>query len=77
MGTISGNWLGFGTLFSATGMYNATGDYNPYTTAPTTAHVLWTKPAGFGGLIGGEFGTASAPQAIIIRQGSMSECSHQ
>jgi hypothetical protein len=37
-------------------MYNETGNYNPYTTAPTTAHILWTKPVAFGGTIGGEFG---------------------
>ena len=56
---ISGNWLGLGQLFnSSTGMYNVTGDYNPYTTAPTTAHILWTKPLAFGGLIGGEFSTS-------------------
>ena len=55
--TITGNWLGLGiTSFGATGRYNATGDYNPYTTSPKTAHILWTKPAAFGGLIGGEFG---------------------
>ncbi len=54
---ISGNWLGFGTsTFANTGMYNVTGNYNPYTTAPTTAHILWTKPISFGGLMGGEFG---------------------
>ena len=37
-------------------MYNDTGNYNPYTTAPNTAHILWTKPEAFGGTIGGEFG---------------------
>ena len=31
-------------------------NYNPYTTAPNTAHILWTKPVAFGGTIGGEFG---------------------
>jgi hypothetical protein len=55
--TITGNWLGLGAhSFAATGMYNITGDYNPYTTAPKTAHILWTKPVAFGGLVGGEFG---------------------
>jgi hypothetical protein len=55
--TISGNWLGLGaTSFGQTGLYNATGDYNPYTTAPTTSHIIWTKPAAWGGLVGGEFG---------------------
>ena len=54
---LTGNWLGLGEIFSAnTGNYNSTGNYNPYTTAPTTAHILWTKPASFGGVLGGEFG---------------------
>ena len=44
--TLSGNWLGLSaSTFSTTGQYNSTGNYNPYTTAPTTAHLLWTKPA--------------------------------
>ena len=54
---ITGNWLGLGvTSFGATGRYNATSDYNPYTTSPKTSHILWTKPVAFGGLVGGEFG---------------------
>lgn len=54
---ISGNWLGLGPVsFGATGMYNATENYNPYTTAPNIAHIMWTKPYSFGGLMGGEFG---------------------
>ena len=54
---ISGNWLGLGGFyFDETGMYNSTGNYNPYTTAPNTAHILWTKPVAFGGALGGEFG---------------------
>jgi hypothetical protein len=55
--TISGNWLGLATVsFGTTGMYYATENFNPYTTAPNTAHIVWTKPYAFGGLIGGEFG---------------------
>ena len=54
---ISGNWLGLtASTFAATGMYNASGNFNPYTTAPNTAHIVWTKPEAWGGLIGGEFG---------------------
>jgi hypothetical protein len=57
--SISGNWLGLSaSTFAATGMYNATGNYNPYTKAPNTAHILWTKPEAFGGIIGGEFGSS-------------------
>ncbi len=55
--TISGNWLGLASsTFAATGMYNASGNFNPYTKAPNTAHIVWTKPEAWGGLIGGEFG---------------------
>ena len=55
---ISGNWLGLAAVgfTRATGQYNASGNFNPYTTAPTSAHILWTKPLAPGGLIGGEFG---------------------
>ncbi len=54
---LGGNWLGLAaSTFAATGMYNATGNYNPYTLAPTTGHILWTKPEAWGGIIGGEFG---------------------
>ena len=55
--SLTGNWLGLGVIFSGnTGNYNFNGNYNPYTTAPKTAHILWTKPAAFGGVLGGEFG---------------------
>jgi hypothetical protein len=59
--SIAGNWLGLGggaTNFALTGLYNESGNYNPYTTAPNTAHILWTKPEAFGGIIGGEFGSS-------------------
>lgn len=56
---IGGNWLGLGqSTFASTGMYNSTGNYNPYTEAPNTAHILWTKPEAFGGIIGGEYGSS-------------------
>jgi outer membrane protein assembly factor BamB len=55
--SIGGNWLGLAaTTFGDTGLYNQNGNFNPYTTAPNSAHVLWTKPEAFGGQIGGEFG---------------------
>jgi hypothetical protein len=56
--TLAGNWLGLGvSTFANTGEYNVSGNYNPYTLAPTTAHILWTEPASApGGQIGGEFG---------------------
>ena len=37
-------------------VYNSTSNYDPYSNAPSTAHIMWTKPYAPGGLIGGEFG---------------------
>ena len=54
---IGGAWMGYAAnTFANTGGYNATGNYNPYTTAPTTAHILWTKPWCIGGVAGRELG---------------------
>jgi hypothetical protein len=58
--TISGNWLGVGPTTFGNTLYNMTGNYNPYSKAPNSAHIVWTKPISFGGLIGGEFGGTSA-----------------
>jgi hypothetical protein len=56
--SIGGNWLGLGiSTFANTGEYNQMGSYAPYTTAPNSAHILWTKPVAFGGTMGGEFGS--------------------
>ena len=61
---LGGNWLGLGQqIFGSTGSYDSSnggngGNFNPYTTAPNSAHVLWTKPMAPGGQIGGEFGSA-------------------
>ena len=45
---ISGNWLGLAAVgfTRATGQYNASGNFNPYTTAPTSGHILWSKATG-------------------------------
>jgi hypothetical protein len=56
---IGGNWLGLGvSTFANTGEYSQAGSYAPYTTAPNSAHILWTKPVAFGGTMGGEFGSS-------------------
>jgi hypothetical protein len=57
--SISGNWLALGASTFGSTNYNATGNFNAYTNGPNTAHILWTKPLEFGGLIGGEFGESS------------------
>jgi hypothetical protein len=55
--TIGGNWLGLGaSTFHTTGLYNGSGNFAPYTTAPNTPHIIWTRPIKPGGQYGGEFG---------------------
>jgi hypothetical protein len=44
---------GFTPTFAATGGYNSTGNYNPYTLSVLSGHVLWTKPWCEGGVVGG------------------------
>jgi hypothetical protein len=58
--TISGNWLGIGPTTFGNTWYNMSGNFNPYSRAPRSAHIVWTKPISFGGLIGGEFGGGPA-----------------
>ncbi len=48
---ISGNWLG-----GPNGLYRVDSMYNPYTTGPESAHILWSTPEAFGGTVGGDFG---------------------
>ncbi len=54
--SISGNWLSVGSSWPFGPTYNAVGTFSPYTTAPNSAHIVWTKSIAFGGLVGGEFG---------------------
>ncbi len=56
--SITGNWLmlGYNSTYSM-GFGDSTSGFNPYTQAPRTAHIMWTKQAALGGLIGGELGS--------------------
>ena len=50
---LGGSWFGLGVpSFATTGGYDATGNFNPYTQAPNSAHIMWTKPTAFGGQTG-------------------------
>jgi outer membrane protein assembly factor BamB len=49
---IAGNWLAKG--YDTTKVFSAQG-FNPYTTAPNTAHIVWTKEMAFGGIVGGNY----------------------
>jgi len=52
---LGGNWWGLGKpAFTDTGGYDASvNNFNPYSQAPNAAHVMWVKPAQFGGQVGG------------------------
>ncbi len=60
------NWYAIGgpylSLYSAYGAgkgannYNTTTNFNPYSTAPMSSHILWTRPVSYGGAIGGDAG---------------------
>ncbi len=50
---IGGNWFGLrAPSFATTGMYDAMGNFQKYTTAPNTGHIVWKKPTHFGGFPG-------------------------
>lgn len=50
---LGGSWFGLrAAAFANTGVYDATGNFNPYSKAPNSAHIIWTKPTQFGGLVG-------------------------
>jgi len=53
--TISGDWYeSRGYNAAAAGYYYKGGGYNPYSTGPASAHIVWAKPMPtFGGLMGG------------------------
>jgi hypothetical protein len=56
--SISGNWLmrGYNATYRA---FDSVAAFNPYTAAPESAHVVWTKELALGGLVGGESGSKS------------------
>jgi hypothetical protein len=54
--TISGNWLGIGPSTFGNTLFDISGNFNPYSAAPNSPHIVWTKPLSFGGLIGGQYG---------------------
>jgi len=47
---LGGSWFGLrAAIFSTTGGYDAMGDFQPYSKAPNTSHIVWSKPTHFGG----------------------------
>jgi hypothetical protein len=51
--TIASNWLGSPYILGAGAAWTVPGAYQPDGSAPNTAHVMWTKPMEYGGVVGG------------------------
>ena len=51
---LGGNWWGLGKpSFTDTGGYDASGNnFNPYSEAPNTGHIMWSHSVAFGGQVG-------------------------
>jgi hypothetical protein len=52
--TIAGNWLAVSTVYTMS--TSVAGAGNMYSQGPNSAHIVWTKPLVYGGLIGGPAG---------------------
>ncbi len=71
---IGGNWWGlYKPSFTDTGGYDATGNnFNPYSQAPNSAHIMWVKPTAFGGQPGlpvsGDQESQYTSTSILYRQ---------
>ena len=63
--TIAGNWLG--TKFPIVN------SFQPFSSAPKTAHIVWTKPLAFGGIVGGLTGVEISGGATSYYTGSSYE----
>ena len=56
---IGGNWL-MGKGDKDALAFEGSGNANPYSTAPNTGHIMWTKPLLPGGIVGGTIGYGEA-----------------
>lgn len=51
--SISSNWLGTPFVLGAAATYGIPGAVQPDGSAPNSAHIMWTKPIQYGGVVGG------------------------
>jgi hypothetical protein len=71
---LGGNWWGLGKpSFTDTGGYDATGNnFNAYSKAPNSPHIMWVKPTAFGGQVGHPISSDQESQytstSILYRQ---------
>jgi hypothetical protein len=65
---VADNWLMQGYDFLARSFGSGNNAFSPYTTAPNSAHILWTKPIMLGGLVGGPFGDQNYYQGLSYEE---------
>jgi hypothetical protein len=67
--SISGNWLirGYNTSYVQGASDSAKG-FNPYSQAPLSSHIMWTKELSIGGIMGGENGDQSYYTGLTYEQ---------
>ena len=71
---LGGNWWGLSKpAFTDTGGYDATGNnFNPYSEAPNTGHIMWVKQTSLGGQVGlpvsGDAESQYTSTSILYRQ---------
>ncbi len=51
--TIASNWLASPFIIGSGAAYGIPGAIQPYGSAPNSAHIMWTKPMQYGGVVGG------------------------
>ncbi len=51
--TVASNWLSVPYISGANPSYGIPGGYQPYGSAPSSAHVMWSNPIQYGGVVGG------------------------
>ncbi len=61
------NWLMAGYDVSSRS-FNGQGAFSPYTTAANSAHVVWTEPIAYGGLVSEQFGDKSYYTGLVYEQ---------
>ncbi|MCX8150817.1 MAG: PQQ-binding-like beta-propeller repeat protein [Candidatus Bathyarchaeota archaeon] len=65
---IADNWLMEGYDFMTRSFGSGNNAFAPYTIAPNSAHILWTKQIMLGGLVGGPFGDVNYYQGLSYEE---------
>ncbi len=65
---VADNWLMQGYDFMTRSFGSGNNAFAPYTKAPDSAHILWTKQIMLGGLVGGPFGDVNYYQGLSYEE---------